>query len=74
MVLVHRDTTIYSNTLLMHDKTSGEVEILTQAGDSSISRIKWGLGPPGEDFKAKGTDIITIRDGKIERCYTFIDT
>ena len=52
---------------------SGDVEILTQAGDISVSRITWGLGPKGEEFKAKGTDIITIRDGKIERCYTFLD-
>jgi hypothetical protein len=66
-------TEINNTSLISFLLCIGEVELLKDSGDISVSRICWGLGSEGEEFKVKGTDIITIREGRIERCYTFLD-
>jgi hypothetical protein len=36
-------------------------------------RFSWGLGPAGQDAVIKGTDFVTMRDGRIQSVVGFLD-
>ncbi|KAK6340068.1 hypothetical protein TWF730_001841 [Orbilia blumenaviensis] len=52
----------------------GDVQV-TSPPDSEISvaMLRWGYGKPGETPEVTGLDVISIKDGKVERLYTFLD-
>ena len=54
---------------------AGEVECLQkdEEGDLWVTRVKWGVGPPGGEHALSGWDVVTIEGGKIKACYTFLD-
>jgi hypothetical protein len=49
------------------------VKVLREDKDMSVAKLKWGFGPPGEEPKVTGEDIVTVINGKIERCYAFVE-
>ncbi|KAF2876900.1 hypothetical protein BDV95DRAFT_614175 [Massariosphaeria phaeospora] len=53
-----------------------EVDVLSwdEEQDLWVTRVKWGTGAPGGEFKLKGWDVVTIVGGKIKACYTFLET
>lgn len=55
---------------------TGEVECLAKddEGDLWVTRLKWGVGPPGGEPRMKGWDVLTIVGGKVKACYTFLDS
>ncbi|KAF2105494.1 hypothetical protein BDV96DRAFT_608191 [Lophiotrema nucula] len=55
--------------LLGMDCSSGEDE----ETDTWVTRLKWGQGPHGGEFKLTGEDVVTIVGGRIQRLYTFLD-
>ncbi len=36
-------------------------------------RFSWGLGPEGVDAVIEGTDVVSLKDGRIERVVGFLD-
>ncbi|KAK6344641.1 hypothetical protein TWF718_006599 [Orbilia javanica] len=38
-----------------------------------VARLRWGYGKPGEQPEVTGLDVISVKDGKVERLYTFLD-
>lgn len=40
----------------------------------NAGRLAWGSGPRGEAPEYTGVDIVTVRDGKIEALYVFLDS
>ncbi|KAF2741548.1 hypothetical protein EJ04DRAFT_507321 [Polyplosphaeria fusca] len=40
--------------------------------DTWVTRVKWGVGPPGKKPGLTGWDVVTIVGGKIKACYTFL--
>jgi hypothetical protein len=36
-------------------------------------RLSWGLGPAGGDAPVKGTDVLSLRDGRLARITGFFD-
>jgi hypothetical protein len=60
---------------LMNVRSTGEVDVLQNDEKENlwVTRLKWGVGPPGGEFTLTGLDVLTIVAGRIERCYTFLD-
>ena len=60
----------------MNVRSTGEVDVLQKDDkeDLWVTRIKWGVGSPGGEFKLTGMDVLTIVAGRIEKCYTFLET
>lgn len=56
--------------------STGEVDVLQkdEKEDLWVTRLKWGVGPFGGELTLTGVDVLTIVAGRIERCYTFLDT
>jgi hypothetical protein len=53
----------------------GEVECLKHDSetDTWVTRVRWGVGVSKEELKLTGWDVLTIVDGRIKACYTFLD-
>ncbi|EPS44396.1 hypothetical protein H072_1588 [Dactylellina haptotyla CBS 200.50] len=52
----------------------GPVDVISPPGsDLSVARLRWGYGKAGEAPEVTGLDVVTVKDGKIERLYTFLD-
>jgi hypothetical protein len=60
---------------LTHGWNVGDVDVLQrdEREDLWVTRLKWGVGPPGGEFKLTGEDVLTIVAGRIKSCYTFLD-
>jgi len=56
-------------------KETGPVQILFESSeeDLRVARLPWSYGPPGEDPKVTGEDVATLKEGKIQTLYTFLD-
>ncbi|KAF3923823.1 hypothetical protein ABW21_db0203001 [Orbilia brochopaga] len=53
----------------------GPVDVAAPAGtDIVVARLKWGYGKPGQKPEVTGLDVLSVKEGKVERLYTFIDT
>ncbi|KAJ6261697.1 hypothetical protein Dda_2495 [Drechslerella dactyloides] len=53
----------------------GPVDVAAPAGsDIVVARLKWGYGKPGEKPEVTGLDVVSVREGKVERLYTFLDS
>ncbi|KAH7126950.1 hypothetical protein B0J11DRAFT_290328 [Dendryphion nanum] len=54
----------------------GEVDVLQpdEEQDLWVTKVKWGVGPPGGALLLTGEDVLTIVGGKIKALYTFLDT
>jgi hypothetical protein len=44
-----------------------------EEADLWVTRVKWGVGPPGGSYAMTGWDIVTIVGGKIQALYTFLE-
>jgi hypothetical protein len=42
-------------------------------GHGKVARFSWGLGPRGGDAIIKGTDFLTLEDGRIASVTGFLD-
>jgi hypothetical protein len=60
---------------LTHGWDVGEVDVLQkdEKEDLWVTRLKWGVGPPEGELKLTGEDVLTIVEGRIKSCYTFLD-
>lgn len=54
---------------------AGEVECLKFDEESNtwVTRVKWGVGPKRAKPGLTGWDVLTIVEGRIKACYTFLD-
>lgn len=54
---------------------TGDVDVLAEDKETGtwVTRVKWGVGPPGGAFVVTGEDVVTIVGGKIKTLYTFLD-
>ncbi|KAK6331199.1 hypothetical protein TWF696_003264 [Orbilia brochopaga] len=51
------------------------VDVAAPAGtEIVVARLKWGYGKPEEKPVVTGLDVVSVKEGKIERLYTFLDT
>ena len=59
----------------VHDRFPGFVFQLinTPDGHGAYARFGWGLGPEGQEAIIEGSDVVEIRDGRIDRVVGFLD-
>ncbi|KAF3210219.1 hypothetical protein TWF106_010752 [Orbilia oligospora] len=52
-----------------------EVQVTSPRGSEiGVARLRWGYGKPGQEPELTGLDVISVKDGKVERLYTFLDS
>jgi len=59
----------------VHDRFPGFVFRLinTPDGHGDYARFGWGLGPEGVDALVEGSDVVEVKDGRIDRVIGFLD-
>ncbi|EGX48577.1 hypothetical protein AOL_s00080g206 [Orbilia oligospora ATCC 24927] len=52
-----------------------EVQVTSPPGSEiGVARLRWGYGKASQEPELTGLDVISVKDGKVERLYTFLDS